>query len=226
MDYWDSHVSRRWIHGALMDSRFILIGAGSFARELINYAYDFTHGPFKGGFNAYLGPETAFDGYSYKLDCLGMPEDYVPAKDDLFVVAISDPSTKKRLVTRLKGYGAKFVKFIHPSAVIAKTAFLGEGIVVCPNSVITADSKVGAFVTVNALSSIGHDARIGDFSTLSAHVDLTGFVQVGELSFFGTGAKVVPRVRIGKNAKIGAGTTIIRSVPDDAVMYSMPAKKL
>lgn len=44
--------------------------------------------------------------------------------------------------------------------------------------------------------------------------------------FFGSGAKILPKVRIGAGAKIGAGATVMRSAPENAVLYTMPAKKL
>lgn len=76
------------------------------------------------------------------------------------------------------------------------------------------------------LSSIGHDVKVGAYSTLSSHVDLMGHVETGERVFFGSGAKILPKVRIGAGAKIGAGATVMRSAPENAVLYTMPAKKL
>ncbi len=53
-----------------------------------------------------------------------------------------------------------------------------------------------------------------------------GHVETGERVFFGSGAKILPKVRIGAGAKIGAGATVMRSAPENAVLYTMPAKKL
>jgi len=204
-----------------MSNRLILVGSGSFGRELINWAYD-TCMPF----SSYIGSPGTLEGYSYDLQHLGEIDDYCPSDGDSLVIAIGDPLIKKSIATKLKSKGAKFKSLIHPSAVIAKSAVLGEGCVICPQAVISADSKISDFVAVNALSSVGHDAVVGCYSTLSAHVDLTGFVAVGECVFFGTGAKVLPKVEIGSNAKIGAGSLVMRNVSEGSVMYALPAKKL
>lgn len=209
-----------------MDGRLILMGAGSFGRELINWAFDAAE---QGGaaLSGYLDANMhALDKEVYALPWLGTFDDYQPQEGDRLVLAIADPVLKQALVEKMLAKGARFARLIHPTAVVARTAILGEGVVLCPHSLVSADARVGDFVAVNAMSSVGHDVVVGDYSTLSGHVDLTGFVQVGEACFFGTGAKVLPKVKIGARAKIGAGATIMRTVPENAVMYVPPAKRL
>lgn len=207
--------------------RLILVGAGAFARELINWA---EHAAAQGGtppITAFLDASAvALESFDYGLEYLGPIESYQPREGDGLVMAIGDPVAKKRVATDLLARGAAFAQLIHPSAVIARTARLGAGVTVCPHAVISADAVVGDFVAINTLSSIGHDVVVGAYTTVSGHVDLTGSVQVGEGCFFGTGARVVPRVSIGAGARIGAGATVLRSVPDGAVMFTTPAKKL
>jgi len=207
-----------------MEKRLILVCCGNFGRELINWAND--AGP-EHAFSGFLDTnQNALDGYSYKLPWLGAVDDFVPKSGDQLVIAIADPKDKRAVVQKLKKVGATFAKFIHPSALIAKSSVLGEGVVVFPHSVISCDTHLGDFVSINGLSGIGHDVRIGDYSTISAHVGLTGYVQVGESVFIGVGAKVLPKVKIGNNAKIGAGALVVRTVPENAVMYSPPSKRL
>ena len=141
-------------------------------------------------------------------------------------MAIGDPKAKKALYAELKSKGASFASLIHPSAVIARTAKLGDGVVVCPQAFISADAVVGDLCAINGNASVGHDVCLGSFSTLSSHVDLTGWVQVDECVFFGSGARVLPKVKIGCGARIGAGAVVMRSVPADTVMYAPPAKRL
>jgi sugar O-acyltransferase (sialic acid O-acetyltransferase NeuD family) len=207
--------------------RLILVGAGAFARELVNWA---EHAAVATGASAISGfldvSAAALDGFDYSLEYVGTIESYQPREGDRLVMAIGDPGAKKRVAEELIARGAQFAQVIHPSAVIARTAKLGTGVVVCPHVVISADATVGNFVALNTLSSIGHDVEIGAYTTLSAHVDLTGSVQVGESCFFGSGARVVPKVSIGAEARIGAGATVLRKVPAGAVMYTTPAKKL
>ena len=210
-----------------MLKQLIVAGCGAFARELINWADDAADAGRSARIGGFLDTNpAALEGYPYQLEWRGDIDDYRPLDGEAVIVAIGDPAARRAVVSRLRERGALFATLIHPTAVIARSAVLGEGVVVCPQSVISADARVGDFVAVNVLSSIGHDVKLGAYTTLSSHVDLTGFVQTGEGVFFGSGAKVLPKLTIGARAKIGAGATVMRSVAEDAVIYTAPAKKL
>lgn len=206
--------------------RTILVGAGAFARELIEWSLD---GALEDGraISAFLdNSPQALDGFGYALDYLGPIDDFAPRAGDRLLMAIGDPAAKARLAALLTSRGGQFMRLVHPSATVARSAVLGEGVVVCPQAVISANSRVGDFAAINALSGVGHDVVLGAYSTLSCHVDLTGWVTVGEGCFFGSGARVLPKVAIGAGARIGAGATVMRNVAVNAVMYAMPARKL
>jgi sugar O-acyltransferase (sialic acid O-acetyltransferase NeuD family) len=211
-----------------MTTPFItLVGAGGFAREVINWNEDAVKASGAPAITGFLDFDASgWDGFSYKLQYRGPDEAYTPAEGELLLMAIADPAKKQRAVAQLRERGARFASLVHPSSVIAGSAKLGEGIVVCPLALVSADATVGEFAAINVMSSVGHDVVLGAYSTLSAHVDLTGGMHVGECCFFGTGAKALPGVRIGARAKIGAGALIMRHVQPDSVMYAAPAKKL
>ena len=212
----------------MMVKRLIVAGCGAFARELLTWAEDAADENRRERITGFLdsNPAALEDYPSYQLEWLGDIDDYRPQDGESVILAIGDPAAKRVVVARLRERGAVFATLVHPTAVIARSAVLGEGVVVCPQAVVSADAHVGDFVAINVLSSVGHDVKLGAFSTLSSHVDLTGFVQTGEGVFFGSGAKVLPKLTIGAGAKIGAGATVMRSVANDAVLYTTPAKKL
>lgn len=211
-----------------MNGKFLtLVGAGAYARELINWINDATAQGSLPKLTGFLDEShKALDGFPYSLEYRGLIDSYQPQEGELLVMAIADPASKRRIADALTAAGGQFAKVIHPSAVIAGSARLGVGVTVCPFALVSADAVVGDFAAINAMSSIGHDVQLGHYCTLSAHVDLTGRVVVGNESFFGTGAKVLPGVKIGEKAKIGAGALIMRGVKPGAVMYAAPAKKL
>ena len=207
--------------------RLILVGCGAFARELINWVDDLVSLGKCFPVTGFLDDnKNALQGYAYSLPHLGNIASYAPQADDQLLMAIGDPHDKKALFTELKSKGANFYSLIHPSAVIARSAKLGEGVVVCPQAFISADAVIGDLCSINGNASVGHDVRLGSFSTLSSHVDLTGWVQVEECSFFGSGARVLPKLKVGKGARVGAGAVVVRSVAANTVMFAPPAKRL
>jgi sugar O-acyltransferase (sialic acid O-acetyltransferase NeuD family) len=211
----------------IKDENLILVGAGAFGRELVNWSYDVAAATGGAPITGFLDNDAhALDKFGYDLEYRGTIEAYQPREGDRLVMAIGDPLVKKRIAGELLAKGAQFASLVHPRAVVARNAVLGAGVVVCPNAVISANATVGAFVAVNALSGVGHDVVLGDYTTLSSHVDLTGWVRVGEACFFGSGARVLPKVSVGEGARIGAGAVVMRNVAPGATMFAAPAKKL
>lgn len=207
--------------------RTIIVGSGGFGRELINWANDCHHAGLLPPVAGLLddNPE-AMHGFSYSVGLIGTAVDFVPQPDDRLLMAIGTPAIKRRVAEMLVARGGRFATLIHPRAVVAGSATIDQGSILCPLSLVSADATIGRLVSINALSSVGHDVRLGDFATLSAHVDLTGSVQVGESVMIGTGAKVLPRVKVGEGATIGAGSIVYRTVPAGRSVYAQPAKLL
>lgn len=210
-----------------MTKRLILVGCGAFARELINWVEDLVDLGKIIPVSGFLDDNPdALSAFSYSVPYISSIQSYIPEDGDQLLMAVGDPIAKKKLYAELKEKGASFAQLIHPSAVVARTAKLGEGVVVCPQAFVSADAIVGELCAINGNASVGHDVKLGAFSTLSSHVDLTGWVQVDECVFLGSGARVLPKVKIATGARIGAGAVVMRSVPVDAVVYAPPAKRL
>jgi sugar O-acyltransferase (sialic acid O-acetyltransferase NeuD family) len=207
--------------------RTIIVGAGGFGRELINWASDCHQAGLLPPVAGLLDDKAeVFDGFDYPVGLLGSVMDFNPLPDDLLLMAIGNPVIKRQVVESLAARGGVFGTMIHPSAVVAGSAKIGEGAILCPLSLVSADAKIGRCCIINALSSVGHDVSLGDYSTLSAHVDLTGGVTVAPMVLFGSGARVLPRVKIGEGATIGAGSTVYRSVLAGRSVFTAPPKTL
>ena len=144
----------------------------------------------------------------------------------LYICAIGDPNSRKSIVQTLRGKRAHFTNIIHPTAIIANSAQIGEGVVICAFAFVSSFTKIGNHAHINVSSSIGHDSVLGDFCSLSAHVDITGNVTVGERVFFGTGAAVLPGFKIEADCRIGANVHVMRNLKSESIMYVEPAKFL
>lgn len=210
-----------------MMKKYVIVCGGGFAREVISWIRQIQTGPLQGDVVGIIDySPTCLDGFNYDVPYLGSTADYQPPTDVELVLAVGSPKAKQELTSQLIARGGRFATIIHPTAVLAGSAKLGSGVILCPMSVVSADATVSDFVTVNVLSSIGHDAHIGAFSTLSAHVDVMGFARVGDGCLLGSGARVLPKVKVGAGCIIGAGATAIRGVPDGMTLYSSPSKRM
>lgn len=134
------------------------------------------------------------------------------------IASIGNCDIRKKIYANLKGIGFELSVIIHPKAIVAEDAEIGEGTFVAAGAVLNPGVKIGKNVIVNTSSSVDHDCRIGDFVHIAPGVTLCGAVRVGEATHIGTGANVVQCLDIGKNCMIKAGTLVRRSVCDGQVV--------
>lgn len=204
----------------------LIIGTGGFARETywhannaIGYGSEFV---IKG----FIEGDVPLNDKKYGL--LPMPVinniiNYEIKKDDVFVIAIADCKIKEKIVEIVKNKNGKFMKLIHKTALIAPSAEIGEGVILCQNTSVSCNTKIGNFVMLNSYTSIGHDAKLGDYCSLMGRVSITGNVEVKDHVYFGCGAKVLPNAKVGAYAKVGAGSVVLKKVKEGETVFGVPA---
>ncbi len=126
---------------------------------------------------------------------------------------------------------------VHPSAIVAAGAEVGEDAVIGPGVVIAAGVKIGARCVIESNCVVGEGCTLGEDCRLSANVTLEHDVHLGDDVLIHPGAvigadglgfaedkgawvKIVQhgRVVIGDRVEIGANTTIDRGAIDDTVI--------
>ena len=128
------------------------------------------------------------------------------------------------LAKALLGSGRKLATLVHPSAVVARGASLGEGTYVAPLAVVHSDGHVGRACIVNTAAIVEHDCRLEDFVHVSPRATLGGGVQVGEGAHVGMGALLIPGVSLGPWSTLGAGAVLVRSLPGSVTAVGIPAR--
>ena len=152
--------------------------------------------------------------------------DAFPPQDLPLVMAVGRNGERAELVRMLGDQqpSPSFLRAVHPTAIVAPTATIGEGSVVLHGTVIQAGARIGSHVLVNTAASVDHDCVVGDFAHVSPHATLCGHVEVGEGTHIGAGAVVIPSVRIGRWCRVGAGAVVLRDVPDHTTVVGNPAR--
>ncbi|MCL1981576.1 MAG: acetyltransferase [Clostridiales bacterium] len=208
--------------------KLIIIGAGGFGREVLQYALDIKEaGTADWEIAGFLDDNTnSLLGYDCGYEVIGAIEGHTVSSENVYICAIGDPKTKLRIGRRFLSEGAEFINVVHPEAYVARNCKMGVGVVLCPNSTVTTDAALGSFVAVDVNSICSHDVKIGDGCTISHFCDLTGFTVLGEGVFLGSHAAVCPSVKVGDYAKLGAGAVAIRDVEAYATVVGVPAKKI
>lgn len=132
---------------------------------------------------------------------------------------------RKELFARLQKRAIHLPAIRHASAVVARTAVIGEGTQVLAGAIIQPAARIGSNVIVNTGAIIEHDCDIGDHTHVAPGAVLGGAVRIGECTLIGLGARVLPGVIIGNRVTVAAGAVVIDDVPDGLTMKGVPATK-
>lgn len=204
----------------------IIVGAGGFGREVYLWAKDsFSKDQYR--IKGFLDDNPRIlNNYNMGIGIIGDLDGYEIKKQDRFVFTIGDIDVKKHLVTKLKEKGAKFLTLIHPTAIVANTAKIGQGVIICPFVTVSDHAQLGDFVMMNIYSSCGHDVKVGDYCILSPYATLNGFVILEDEVFLGTHSTIIPYKKIGYKSKISANSSVMRDVPPNKIVFGVPGKPI
>lgn len=118
----------------------------------------------------------------------------------------------------------KFVNAIHPSVIIGNDVKLGFGIVAMAGCIFNPKSIIGNFTFFATGAQVEHDCFISEFASISAGSITGGFVKVGKFSAITLGVTIMDRVEIGENTVVGSGSLVVKSLPNNVLVYGNPAK--
>jgi sugar O-acyltransferase (sialic acid O-acetyltransferase NeuD family) len=152
----------------------------------------------------------------------GLPEEW---KDLPLYIPLLTPGHRKVLLAQAKGLGfARFPAHCDPTAVMASTAIVEDGVLVNALATIGAMTRIGPFCIVNRSASIGHHVVLEPFATLGPGCILCGSTAIGTGTFVGAGAVINPKVKVGRNSIVGAGAVVVRDLGDHVVAVGNPAR--
>lgn len=204
----------------------IIVGAGGFGRELLQWIKDINKTGYKWKIKGFIDDNpNALDNYKCDYKVIGKISDWQPKGGEVFACAIANPKIKEKVVNMLKAKGAIFERIIHPTAIISEFTDIGEGFVAYPNSGISVNVTIGDFVTLLS-SGVGHDVTIGDYTTISSYSDITGGVIIGKKVFLGSHVTIVPKRKIGDDAYIGVGSVVVTNIKENTKVMGNPAKRI
>jgi sugar O-acyltransferase (sialic acid O-acetyltransferase NeuD family) len=204
--------------------RILIVGAGGFGREVLHWAR--AAWPDAGSLIAgFLSADRdILAGRPDALPILGDPATFTPQPGDAFLLAIGIPGVRRRVAESLSARGAEFLTLVHPTAIIAPTAALGPGTVVCPHAIVSDAAQVGRCVLVNYHASLAHDSVAGDFAVLSPYATLAGGACIGADVFLGLHASVGPGVTVGHCSKVAANSCALADVPPESLVHGVPGR--
>jgi len=203
----------------------MIIGAGGFGRELLQYSLDAEADGWPHRVVGFLDDNPrALDDFGLSVGIEGSTRDHLDGSGISYMVALGDPEMRSRQALRILKSGGRLEGLVHPTAYVSQTATLGDGVLLCPFALIAAHAVVESNVALNVYASVGHDATVGANTVVSPYVAITGSVKIGDDCFLGAHSTIVPGVGVGRCCKVAAGAVVTRDAPDGSLLHGNPAK--
>lgn len=204
--------------------RILIVGAGGFGREVLLWARQTwaVHAHLITGFlsdNTHVRAARDYD-----LPIISDPATFEPRPGDALLLAIGTPGARRKVAEDLLARGAEFISLVHPTAVVATTASIGLGSIICPGAIVSDCARLGRFTLVNYHASLAHDSFAGDFAVLSPYATLAGNATIAEEVFLGLHASVGPGVAIDPRSKVAANSCALTKVPADSLVIGVPGR--
>ncbi len=154
------------------------------------------------------------------------PDNHLPEAMSNAILGVYRPATKQVVLENFSKHIASpsFCRVIHPSAAVASTADIGDGVFVNANVSVAPYVILGQHVTVNRNASVGHHTSVGDFCTINPGAHIAGHCVLEESVTIGMGASVADGVSIGQGSVIGAGSVVVKDIPPGVKAYGIPCK--
>ncbi len=204
----------------------VIVGAGGMGRECCEVAQDIYGGSADYRVRGFLSDVPGvLDGFDVP-PLLGPIRDYAVQPQDRFVLAIGDVPGRRKVAEYLLARGAKFLRLVHPTAHVFKSASLGEGVIVFPQAFVGANAHIGDFCLINCHAGCGHDVVMGRFTEQAPYSTISGKARTGEECFLAVHAVVAPGTVLGDRVVVSQGSTVSHRTPDDCLIAGVPGKRL
>ena len=125
--------------------------------------------------------------------------------DAEMIIAIGHNEVRKNLSQTLQH---DFGTIIHPKAVIASSAKIGQGTVVMANAIVQAEAELGEHVIINAGVCVDHEAILADFTHIGALAYIGGAAELGEGCNIRPGALIKRMVKVPEHTFVGPNAII------------------
>ncbi|WP_417430178.1 hypothetical protein [Kiloniella sp.] len=207
-------------------TKYIILGAGGFGRELREYLEDcLLKGGLKGEFSGYLDDTLSKETLTKNGDMiLGGFDENLPISEFKFLIGLGDPKSRSKVFNIYKNKGAFFETLIHPSAYKSASAEVCEGGILCPFSFLGSGAYVGQNCLLNIYSSVGHDSCLGSHSVLSPYATVNGDAILQDEIFLGTKAVITKNCKVGDEVKVSAGSVVYSDLPSRTMAFGNPAR--
>ncbi len=206
-------------------TRVLIIGAGGHAQVVVDILEEMRRAGQAFSPVGYVDDNADLRGREFLgARVLGTLAELDRIPHDVVIVAIGDNPRRRLIVERLISQGCRLGTAVHPTAVIAKSAVIAPGSMICAGVIVNPSTTVGRSAILNTGCSVDHHNQIGDYVHIGPGARLGGTVTIGSQSLIGMGAIVLPNLSIGAQTVVGAGSVVTTTIGDNLTVTGAPAR--
>lgn len=142
------------------------------------------------------------------------------------VIAVGEPSLRRKLAQKVSDNGFRLATLVHPSARLSPSCTLGEGCVISYGAFISCDTVISRNVHLQPNASLGHDCHIGQDSIISSYANLAGKCTVGERVFIGMNAVIRETTSVGDDTIVSMGAAVFNDIAPAMIVMGNPARAI
>lgn len=205
----------------------LVVGAGGFAKELIEAIYD-------NGLEKDLvfldtvskSPSKKFYDYTL-LTTADEAKEYFRQTDSRFALGVGPVALREKLSLEMKTLGGEGATLLSAKAQIGRHEnIFKEGCCVMQQSIVENSNTIGKYTLIHVGAFISHDVAIGDYCEISPYAKILGKVKIGNKVSIGAGAIILPGIQIADGAVVGAGAVVTKNISEATTVAGVPARQL
>lgn len=199
------------------------IGSGGHAAVLQKVLLEL--GTELAGFIAEKGTDSSLENVAW----LGPDETFLSNQREKYILvngvgSVGSTLKRKELFEAFSIAGFRFMSVISKSAIVANSVKSAEGVQVLAGAIVVSDATLCENSLINTGAIVEHGCIIGKHAHVASGAVLCGNVRIGEGTHVGANATIRQGVVVGSNCVIGAGSVVIHDVPDNSVVFGVPAR--
>lgn len=141
-------------------------------------------------------------------------------------LAIGDNRARAELIAWLRKESHTLETIVHPSALVATSVRLGEGVFISAGATVIAEARIADGAIINTMASVDHDCVIHEAAHIAPGVHLCGNVRIGARTLVGVGSCIRPGVSVCDDVVLGAGSVLVRDISEAGTFAGNPARRL
>ena len=200
-----------------MKKKIILIGAGGFAKSVID-SLDLDEYEIVG----FIDDVKKGEHLGYKI--LGNSLENFNSQNYYFFVCIGDNKKRTIWYNKILEKGLEIINVIDKSAIVSKNIRIGKGIFIGKLAIVNSDVTLGNNIIINTKALLEHGTSVGDNSNVSTNTAVNGDTQIGKGCFIGSSSVLNGQLKIGDGAIVGSGTVVIKDIKANTTVVGVPGR--